>query len=40
MAAFRPAAIAVHDDGDVPGQTSRVDLRQQVCFVALLRFQK
>jgi hypothetical protein len=37
---LRPAAIAVHDDSDVAGQTSGVDLRKQVSFVALLRFEK
>jgi hypothetical protein len=40
MAALRPAAVAIHNNGDVLGQTGGVDLREQVSFVALLRFQK
>ena len=39
VAALRPAAVAVHDDGDVLGQALAVDLLQQSSFFLAGRFQ-
>ena len=34
-----PAAVAVHDDGDVPRQFLRIQVFQQACFFAAGRFE-
>ena len=39
MPALRPAAIAVHDDGDVPRQPLRIQAFQQARFFAAGRFE-
>jgi len=37
--ALRPAAVAVHDDGDVPRQPLRIEVFQQARFYAAGRFE-
>ena len=38
MTPLRPAAVAIHDDGDVARQTARIELREQARLFAGRRF--
>jgi hypothetical protein len=38
MPALRPAAVAIHDYGDMPGQAFRIEPFEQVRLIAAGRF--